>query len=118
MIDGKEWKEKGGASVNDGKLTLYSSDDHLEGVYIMVLNPAMKGTFELNRGAQAQYTDSLGKNFTTKEGSGVLEITKYLAPEGESKGSVEGTFYGVFAADASSDRTIKNCSFLLPVKNL
>ena len=117
-LDGKEWKdEKGGASLNLGNLTLYSSDDRIEGIYIMTLKPAAVGSFALNEAAQASLTDPSGKNHSSKSGSGTLTISKYAPPQGETKGKVEGTFSGTFGAD-SKEHSLKECTFNLPVKNL
>lgn len=117
-VDGKEWKEKGGATLNLGNLTLYSSDDHMEGVYIMTLMPAMVGDYALNSAAQASYTDPAGGNFKAKAESGKLVISKYTAPEGETKGKVEGTFSATVGDDPAKEHSLKDCTFSLSVRNL
>lgn len=117
QIDGKEWKETGGATLNMGNLTLYSSDDHMEGIYIMTLMPAMVGSYALNEGAQASFTEASGANHKAKAGSGKLDISKYTAPEGETKGRVEGTFSGVFG-ESGKEHTVKDCKFNLSLRNL
>lgn len=118
-LDGKEWTDsKGGASLNAGNLTLYSSDDRVEGIYIMTLKPAAVGSFALNDGAQAQFSDPSGKNHKSKAGSGTLTFAKYTAPEGDVLGKVEGTFSATFEGDAGKEPALKDCTFSLPVKNL
>ncbi len=118
-LDGTEWKDtKSGASLNDGKLTLYSSDDRVDGIYIMTNKPAAEGHFDLNNDAQASFTDSAGANHRSKSGAGSLVISKYVAPGGDGKGRVTGTFSSEFESTADKDYALKDCTFDLPVKNL
>lgn len=118
-LDSKEWKDaKSGASLNGGLLTLYSSDDRTDGIYIMMNKPAAVGSYALNESVQASLADAAGVNHKSKAGSGTLVISKYTPPEGEVKGKVEGTFSGNFESNTGNDSVLKDCTFSLPVKNL
>lgn len=118
-LDGKEWKDaKSGASLNAGNLTLYSSDDRFDGIYIMTNKSAAVGSYALNDEAQASFSDTTGLNHKSKTGSGTLVISKYTPPEGDVKGKVEGTFSGNFEGGAAKEFALTDCTFSLPVKNL
>lgn len=118
-LDSKEWKNThGGASLNAGQLTLYSGDDRIDGIYIMMGKPPAVGSFALNDSAQASFSDSTGANHKSKTGTGTLVISKFMPPEGDVKGKVEGTFSGNFESGAAKEFALKDCTFSLPVKNL
>ena len=118
-VDGKEWKDpKGGASLNAGLMTLYSSDDRIEGVYIQTNKDGAVGEFTLNDGAVGSFTDPAGAQSKSKSGSGKLVISKFTATVGDTKGKVEGTFSGNFESATAKVTAITECTFILPLKNL
>lgn len=118
-LDSKEWKnDHGGASMNAGQLTLYSGDDAIEGIYIMMGKPPAVGSFALNDSAQASFSDTTGANHKSKAGTGTLVISKFSPPEGDVKGKVEGTFSSNFEGGTAKEFALKDCTFSLPVKNL
>lgn len=119
MLDGQKWEnQKGGASLNGDSLTLYSGDDQIDGIYIMMSQPPSASTFPLNGAAQASFSDPQGAQHSAKDGSGALIISKFTPPVGETKGSVEGTFSGDFEPGTAKAHSLKECTFNLPVKNL
>ena len=118
-LNDAEWKnDKGGASLNAGQLSIYSGDDRIDGIFIMMSKAPAMGSFSLNDSAQASFSDAAGANHKSKAGSGTLVISKFLPPQGETKGKLEGTFSAEFESGASKQLALKDCSFSLPVKNL
>lgn len=118
-LDGKEWKDNNAAATQTGTsfLNIASDNNKTEAISIIINHPAA-ATFSFNTHVSGSYTDASGASYGSKDGSGNIIVTKYIAPAGKTNGWVEGSFSGNFSLNPSKINTITNGKFSMTVQKL